>query len=170
MLSVFPPKLSLEMPLAVSQLTPSPCTIATGRNHSQGLPPKTCSQFRRLPTSKGFSDIVFDGSRFSMCSIVVILCSVRSEGEACVRNKLSPVTCEGRCLTNVKAGKTRENNGAQQHERENNTNFKRLAGHLLTRVRSSGAQRMCAGRQRTGPRLSPPDVIDTRPASILTQT
>jgi hypothetical protein len=45
------------------------------------LLPKTCSQFRRLPTSNGFSDNDFEGSRFSMCSIVVMLCRVRSEGE-----------------------------------------------------------------------------------------
>jgi hypothetical protein len=142
MLSVFPPKLSLEMPLAVSQLTPSPCTMATGKNHNHGLLPNTCSQFRRLPTSKGFSDKVFDGSRFSMCSIVVILCSVRSESDRCV--SMLTATNKVQRLTNVKAGKTRENNGAQQHERKNDTNLKRLAGHLTARVRRSHARRLGA--------------------------
>ena len=120
MLRVFPPKLSFEMPLAVSQLTPSPCTIATGRNQSQGLLPKTCSQFRRFPTSKGFSDMDFEGSRFSMCSIVVMLCRVRSAGQTQVRKGMTEN--EG-IRTNVKASESRENNGAQEHQRENNTYF-----------------------------------------------
>ena len=37
----------------------------------------------------------------------------------------------GCCLTNVKAGEARENDGAQQHQRKHDANFQSLAGHLL---------------------------------------
>jgi hypothetical protein len=75
----------------------------------------------------------------------------------------------------VKAGETREDNGAKCHEGENDTNFKRLACHLNVEVRNT---RDPEGRgahaenhtKHTGPKLSPPEVIETRPASMLTQT
>ncbi len=62
----------------------------------------------------------FEGSRFSMCSIVVMLCRVRSAGQTQVRKVMTEN--EG-IRTDVKASESRENNGAQEHQRENNTYF-----------------------------------------------
>ena len=133
---------SNSSPRCTSQSTVKRIHCHTAQIHNHGLLPNTCSQFRRLPTSKGFSDKVFDGSRFSMCSMVVILCSVRSESDKCV--SMLTATNKVYRLTNVKAGKTRENNSAQQHERKNDTNLKRLAGHLTARVRRRHTRRLRA--------------------------
>ena len=51
----------------------------------------------------------------------------------------------GCCLTNVKAGEARENDGAQQHQRKHDANFQSLAGHLLSAGSESQAQQKQAG-------------------------
>lgn len=75
-------------------------------------------------------------------------------------------------LTNVKAGETRQDNSAQQHEREHDANFKCFAcdlGQAVSRGKQVRELRRLHKRH-TGPKLSPPEVIDTRPASMFTHT
>ncbi len=56
-------------------------------------------------------------------------------------------------LTNVEAGEAGQHNGAQQHQGENDANFKRLASHLRAAVSGSGRKGQGSGACN-GPGLS----------------